>query len=90
MNVTKQADHNFMEELKRTDRPRYDRLIHAMQKEAYRLQRIGLATQIIRNCGHCGLRLPDGLRADTRFCGATCARNARYAKQGGRASRMAA
>lgn len=32
MNVNKQADAAFLAELKRTDRPRYDRLFTAMQR----------------------------------------------------------
>ena len=35
-NVSGEADAAFMAELKRTDRPRYDRLIDAMKKQAYR------------------------------------------------------
>jgi hypothetical protein len=35
-NVSGEADAAFMAELKRTDRARYDRLIHAIQKQAYR------------------------------------------------------
>lgn len=38
-NVSAQADAAFMAELKRTDRPRYDRLIEAIQKQALRSQR---------------------------------------------------
>jgi hypothetical protein len=35
-NVSHEADLAFMAELKRTDRPRYDRLINAMRKQAYK------------------------------------------------------
>jgi hypothetical protein len=35
-NVNRQADLDFMAELKRTDRPRFDRLILAMQKQAFK------------------------------------------------------
>jgi hypothetical protein len=35
-NVSGEADAAFMAELKRTDRPRYDRLIDAMKKQAYK------------------------------------------------------
>lgn len=38
-NVSGEADAAFMAELKRTDRPRYDRLIHAMQKQAFKDQK---------------------------------------------------
>jgi hypothetical protein len=35
-NVSSEADAAFMAELKRTDRARYDRLIEAMSKQAYK------------------------------------------------------
>jgi len=35
-NVSGEADAAFMAELKRTDRARYDRLINAMQTQAYK------------------------------------------------------
>jgi hypothetical protein len=35
-NVSGEADAAFMAELKRTDRPRYDRVVEAMQKQAYK------------------------------------------------------
>jgi len=41
-------------------------------------------------CQHCGLPLPAHLRNDARYCDSTCQRNARFAKSGGRAVRMAA
>ena len=40
MNVSKEADRNFMAELKRTDRARYERLVTAIQRDAYRAARI--------------------------------------------------
>ena len=39
MNVSKEADRQFMEELQRTDRPRYDRIIRAALKETHRIQK---------------------------------------------------
>jgi hypothetical protein len=36
-------------------------------------------------CWHCGLPLGE-LRADSKYCDSTCARNARFAKGGGRKS----
>ena len=38
-NVSRTADLAFLAELKRTDRDRYNRLLDAMQREAYRLRR---------------------------------------------------
>jgi hypothetical protein len=35
-NVSAEADADFISELKRTDRARYDRLIEAMRKQAYK------------------------------------------------------
>lgn len=39
MNVSKEADRNFMAELRRTDRVRYERLVTAIQRDAYRAAR---------------------------------------------------
>jgi hypothetical protein len=36
VNVNRDDDVAFMSELKRTDRPRYNRLVEAMQKQAYK------------------------------------------------------
>ncbi|HWY54258.1 MAG TPA: hypothetical protein VNZ03_07330 [Terriglobales bacterium] len=41
-------------------------------------------------CWHCGLALPADARAGSKYCDATCERNARFAKHGGRPSQMAA
>jgi hypothetical protein len=41
-------------------------------------------------CWHCGLQLPNEVRAGSKYCDTTCERNARHAKAGSRASRMAA
>jgi hypothetical protein len=41
-------------------------------------------------CWHCGLVLPNDARADSKYCDATCTRNARFSKGGGRQSQMAA
>jgi hypothetical protein len=38
-------------------------------------------------CAHCGLLIHAGRRRDAKYCDATCERNARYAKNGGRRSR---
>jgi len=64
-----------MEELKRTDRPRYDRILRAALKETRRLK--GTPA---RNCEHCGLRLPDDVRTDAKYCDTTCQRAARLAR----------
>jgi hypothetical protein len=72
MNVTHAADGAFLAELKRTDRARYDRLLVAMQKAAYRAQRE-------RRCEQCNLVLPTDLRRDAKYCDSTCERNARRA-----------
>jgi hypothetical protein len=95
MNVSKQADQNFMNELKRTDRPRYDRLAHIMEKEAARLARLAQQSALVteipnRQCKHCGLILSPGQREDALYCDLTCQRNARFAKTGERQSQMAA
>jgi len=41
-------------------------------------------------CLHCGLVLSDDRRAGSKYCDATCERNARFAKSGGRHLPMAA
>jgi hypothetical protein len=41
-------------------------------------------------CRHCGLVLPSDARASSKYCDATCGRNARFAKNGGRQLSMAA
>ena len=41
-------------------------------------------------CKFCGLPLADDRRKDARYCDSTCERNARFAKNGGRQSRMVA
>lgn len=76
MNVSQEADKAFMEELQRTDRPRYDRLIRAMEKEAYRVQRIGQpeSQSSVRHfvtCAGCGHRFL-AKRADNSTCSARC------------------
>jgi hypothetical protein len=71
MNVSKEADAAFMTELKRTDRPRYDRLVKAMQ--VHTLGRLPKVIEISgRRCLHCGLPLPEGLRQDGQHCDAAC------------------
>lgn len=76
INVSREADAQFMRELERTDRPRYDRLVRNMMKEAARLRQspevIGMPG---RKCGHCGLVLPKDARADSpdsRYCDDAC------------------
>jgi hypothetical protein len=39
VNVSREADVAFLAELKRSDRPRWNRLMDAMQKQAYANQR---------------------------------------------------
>lgn len=67
MNVTKEADAAFMRELKRTDRPRYDRLEKAIRTAAHRSKQ-----QDKPRCRHCGLFLPDDIRSDAKYCDAAC------------------
>jgi hypothetical protein len=80
MNVSKESDAAFMAELKRTDRPRYDRLIITMQTGAFRQTRQA-ETKVVEmpapQCEHCGLKLPPDKRVDGRYCDASC-RNAAY------------
>lgn len=95
MNVSKEADRAFMAELKRTDRQRYDRLTHILEKEGARLRRLAqqpaTVTEItVRKCKHCGLILSPGQREDASYCDRTCQRNARFAKTDGRQSQVAA
>jgi hypothetical protein len=84
VNVSKEADAAFMADLKRNDKGRYDRLVANMMKEAARLRRLSQSDviSITSTCAHCGLRLPNGLRADARYCDSTCQRNARHTKTG--------
>ena len=95
MNVSKEADQNFMSELKRSDRQRYDRLKHILEKESARRQRLAQqpasVTEItIRRCKHCELVLSPDQRRDALYCDLTCQRNARFAKTGVRQSQRAA
>ena len=74
LNVSREADRDFMAELKKTDRERYDRLIKAMQVHAARLQRV--VPEVIEmpapKCEHCGLKLPPDKREDGRYCDRNC------------------
>jgi hypothetical protein len=40
----------------------------------------------VGRCWHCGLSLHGDKRTGTKYCDATCSRNARFAKVGGRAA----
>ena len=51
------------------------------EAERYRLTR----NRPKSRCWHCGLPLGEA-RADSKYCDSTCARNARFAKEGGRKS----
>jgi hypothetical protein len=44
----------------------------------------------IGRCWHCSLALPPDIRAGSKYCDATCERNARFAKIGGRQLPIAA
>ena len=91
VNVSREGDRDFMAELKREDRPRYDRLIRNIQIGAAKLQRQSQVTEIPqRKCLHCGLVLPTELRTDARYCDSTCERNAKRARAAVRQSQMAA
>jgi uncharacterized protein YbgA (DUF1722 family) len=68
MNVSLAANAEFMNELKRTDRQRYNRLIDNIQKGAYRLE---AATASICQYSLCRASTAH-LRARTLFCGAAC------------------
>jgi hypothetical protein len=73
MNVSREANAGFMADLKREDRPRYDRLIRNIQIGAARMQRLQNVTEIPqRRCEQCGLTLPSDIRADSRFCDEAC------------------
>jgi hypothetical protein len=73
INVSREADIQFMRELERTDRERYDGLVRNMMKEAVRLQRLPEVIEMPgRKCGHCGLVLPKNARTDSRYCDDAC------------------
>ena len=73
-NVSREADAGFTAELKKTDRARYDRLIHNMEHEASRQVRLSKqVTEITRRkCEYCGLVLASDARADSRYCDDAC------------------
>jgi hypothetical protein len=75
MNVSKEADTQFLCELERTDPERYARLLKNMLKEVTRLRRLsepGTVTTMQRRCQQCGLVLASDARADSRFCDDAC------------------
>jgi hypothetical protein len=91
MNVSREADQTFMRELERTDRPRYDRLVKAIQTGAFRQTRqVKVVTMPEPMCAHCGLVLPPELRTDARYCDRTCERNAKRARAAVKQSQIAA
>ena len=69
MNVSLEADRAFMQELNRTDSPRYCRLVKAIQMAHYTPAEApsGLTCHYIRCSGSVA-----HLRVGTRFCSAAC------------------
>ena len=67
-NVSKEADRAFMQELKRTDLSRYDRLIANIQKSTYAHARRPEPAD--RHCS-CGASLT-GKRQGSKWCSDTC------------------
>lgn len=68
MNVSKEADRAFIQELKRSDPRRYARLVQNMQKVHYAAE----AAQDKPRCRHCGLVLSSDARKDAKYCDAAC------------------
>jgi hypothetical protein len=63
MNVPKEADYAFMQELKRTDPKRYARLEKSTRVAA-------LSTEA--RCKQCRLVLPNDVRKDALYCDSAC------------------
>jgi hypothetical protein len=68
LNVSKEADAAFMAELKRTDEPRYNRLVTIIQRSAYAHDR---RTEPVDRCCSCGASLT-GKRQGSKWCSDTC------------------
>ncbi|MGA2430166.1 MAG: hypothetical protein ABSH13_16820 [Candidatus Acidiferrum sp.] len=79
MNVSREADAAFMQELKRMDPKRHARLIKNLQLA--HLSALKDQYGPSGRCQNCGLVLPTDIRKDSVYCDRTCQKNAYLARK---------